>query len=276
MQGITHLSQTTAPIDYLPLEIFPRLALIGYSLISAIFGASTLHVVQNAMDFNNLHLSFETVTAGITAATLVAGLLLKVRSVFKSISASLNTLLVLPQQSTELAKRMDEMQKQLRPDGGSSLMDKVDIVSGNVRETRSDLKELRLYVEALAEKQKHALHLNDGCLLEFNTNGMCNFVNRAFVRLTGRMESELIGTGWLSCLHTDDRRMVLEMWEEAVTSSSSYEATVRFIPVGTERRHLRGTLHCAPVYVTGQGVTAWLGSFVVIEPTPPTSNGKPA
>ena len=183
MQGITHLSQTTAPIDYLPLEIFPRLALIGYSLISAIFGASTLHVVQNAMDFNNLHLSFETVTAGITAATLVAGLLLKVRSVFKSISASLNTLLVLPQQSTELAKRMDEMQKQLRPDGGSSLMDKVDIVSGNVRETRSDLKELRLYVEALAEKQKHALHLNDGCLLEFNTNGMCNFVNRAFVRL---------------------------------------------------------------------------------------------
>lgn len=214
------------------------------------------------MDLSNLHLTFETVTAGVTVAGLGLASIVKIRNFKKSVEAKLNALLVLPDKAKSLDTRMDDIQKQLTPNGGSSLADKISITSNNVLATRNELKELRDYTAAVARKQQAALHLNSGCLIEFDARGMCAFANRAFLRLLGRSELELLGTGWLSCIQAEDRHAVLSMWEDAVESRSSYETQVRFLPTGGGAT-ITALLNCTPVSVAEQGVVAWLGSVTV-------------
>ena len=60
-------------------------------------------------------------------------------------------------------------------------------------------------------------------------SGACVQSNPAFQRITGLSESEVLGNGWQSKLHPDDRERVLAAWSRATGSRASFASVHRFV-----------------------------------------------
>ena len=60
-------------------------------------------------------------------------------------------------------------------------------------------------------------------------SGACVQSNPAFERITGLSESEVLGNGWQSTLHPDDRERVLAAWSRATGSGASFASVHRFV-----------------------------------------------
>jgi PAS domain S-box-containing protein len=210
-----------------------------------------------------IHLTFETVLAVLTVASLLGTALVKVRNHIKRMSQGLDDLLVLPAQVNEMHQRMGAIEAQLKPNGGSSVVDRLNVAVGVLETNTSTLDGVSRDVHALARKQQAALHLNDKCLMEFDVQGHCTFVNRAFLRLTGRTEHELTGTGWVSAFRPESRRVILDAWDAAVDSHSSMETPVTLASVGG--RTTEGTIQFTAVFSRDNGLIGWLGSFTPVD-----------
>ena len=63
-------------------------------------------------------------------------------------------------------------------------------------------------------------------------SGACVQSNPAFERITGLSESEVLGNGWQSTLHPDDRERVLAAWSRATGSGASFASVHRFVHRG--------------------------------------------
>jgi PAS domain S-box-containing protein len=58
--------------------------------------------------------------------------------------------------------------------------------------------------------------------------GACVQSNPAFERITGLSKTEVLGNGWQSTLHPDDREKVLAAWSRAIGSGASFASVHRF------------------------------------------------
>lgn len=85
---------------------------------------------------------------------------------------------------------------------------------------------------------------------------------RAF---TGQALSEILGEGWLSGVHPDDRDGVGMAWTAAVQARSSYEATFRLRHRSGEWRHVLA--RAVPVPQTDGPVREWVGTMVDVTQT---------
>ena len=116
---------------------------------------------------------------------------------------------------TKLDEKLAPVLKELRPNGGSSLADQVQVVitklehhSGRVRAFNRDAHE---------------------GMFESSPTGECVWVNRTYCRITERTESEVLGWGWLNTLHPEDEEAVREHWNDCVKEGRDYSRTQRFI-----------------------------------------------
>ena len=60
-------------------------------------------------------------------------------------------------------------------------------------------------------------------------SGACVQSNPAFERITGLSASAVLGNGWQSTLHPDDRERVLAAWSRATGSGASFASVHRFV-----------------------------------------------
>jgi PAS domain S-box-containing protein len=60
-----------------------------------------------------------------------------------------------------------------------------------------------------------------------NESGTCDFVNGRFEEFTGKPAAELIGDGWLDCLHPDDRDMWVGAWNHTLHTGSDMQVRLR-------------------------------------------------
>jgi PAS domain S-box-containing protein len=67
-----------------------------------------------------------------------------------------------------------------------------------------------------------------GLLFVTDPAGANVHTNVVFQTYTGLPAEALLGDGWLSTLHPDDRARAAEVWQRAVATASSYEAEYRF------------------------------------------------
>ncbi len=100
-------------------------------------------------------------------------------------------------------------------------------------------------------------------------DGMNTYVNPQYSAFTGMSPSALLGDGWLSAVHPDDRARTMEAWLNAVRSGGDYQIEHRF------RRHdgvyrwflCRGTPLRAPGPTAGAegGIVQWFGTATDIQ-----------
>lgn len=114
-----------------------------------------------------------------------------------------------------LDRRLTSIEKELMPNGGMSLRDSVDWIR------RSQTVQDRTH-EAL-------LDALDVPWFKSDPTGKCEWINRAYLRLTGKAIDEVRGNGWLSCMHPDDREAVFNEWTAAVKQNRNFEMAYRVL-----------------------------------------------
>lgn len=125
------------------------------------------------------------------------------------------------------------IKKELQPNGGHSLSDKIERISD-----RSAMTEQRMRAMLQADTAERAFEANAG--------GEWVWVNRPLINLTGRTSEELLGNGWINMVDPADRAGVVEEWRQACKDRR--ECQMRF--------RIGSTKIARAVYVTLHAFTA--------------------
>jgi PAS domain S-box-containing protein len=116
---------------------------------------------------------------------------------------------------------LEEIKKELKPNGGQSLRDAVDGIVNRLNE-----------VDALARAQ---LNIQKIAICRTDSQGHLIQINKYYARLTGWTFEEVKGEGWVNAIAPVDRRRVQEDWEAAVEEGREYHDDIHFIrPDGKE------------------------------------------
>lgn len=108
------------------------------------------------------------------------------------------------------------MSKELAPNGGGSVKDKVNTIAEKM----------------LFHEQARRLLVDmttDIAYYECGPEGDCVYVNREWCLITGLTPNEAEGSGWVGGVHPDDRERVVEQWSIAVESGAEFSADYRMV-----------------------------------------------
>lgn len=116
---------------------------------------------------------------------------------------------------------LDHIVTELRPNGGSSIRDSLNRI-----ELRQVLQE---------QRQKAILTDMSVGVFETDTGGNVIWVNRKYLRMTGRAPSEVNGTGWVNTIAERDRERVMAEWQTAIAEEREFESEYLIITPDNDR-----------------------------------------
>ncbi len=116
---------------------------------------------------------------------------------------------------TDVCDQVDVMSKSLGPNGGSSLADKID-------ETRDTMLLVKADVNDLLDHTSKPLWAADEA-------ARCTRVNRAFEETFGYPHAELLGSGWLLHVATEDRERVTRDWDSALRERRAFRVRCHYL-----------------------------------------------
>ena len=123
----------------------------------------------------------------------------------------------------QLNKRLEEIQKEVRPNGGSSMRDVINRVEAMI--LIQDQRQRAMVADA-----EHGI-------FEADASGRCTHVNRTYCRLVGRTPQELLGYGWINSVAAEDRERVDREWAQAIAEEREFESEYTAVtPDGEEKR----------------------------------------
>lgn len=76
-------------------------------------------------------------------------------------------------------------------------------------------------------------------IFRMNGDGWCTYVNARWEEITGRSYEDGLGYGWLETLHPDDRRMLLEEWQQTAGQREGWSSERRVVTPNGEVRWIR-------------------------------------
>ena len=100
--------------------------------------------------------------------------------------------------------QLQEVSKELKPNGGGSIKDQV-------KQIANDIKIIRVEKDATFYLSKEPSFKSDG-------KGHYTSVNYSLAQLIGVPESELLGLGWLNYIALEDKDRIWEEWENIIES----------------------------------------------------------
>lgn len=124
----------------------------------------------------------------------------------------------------------------------------IDGITGTI----FDVTDRRKGMRALRESEARLRAISEASplgLFVVDARGACIFSNANFHKLAGLTPDQVLGTGWRSRLHPEDRDRFLSEWNHAQREHASFECEYRY-------RHADGTviwsrLHAAPILDAG-------------------------
>lgn len=125
----------------------------------------------------------------------------------------------------DLSSKIDGVIAQLKNNGGSSIKDALDRI-----ETRQSLHEHR---------QRAIIADMSSGVFETDHEGRCNWVNRRYCMLTGRLPDEIMGYGWRNTIAPEDRDRIGKDWDSALDDQRDFEQEYSILTPEGVRRHIR-------------------------------------
>jgi PAS domain S-box-containing protein len=124
----------------------------------------------------------------------------------------------------------------------------IDGITGTI----FDVTDRRKGMRALRESEARLRAISEASplgLFVVDARGACIFANANFHKLAGLTPDQVLGTGWRSTLHPEDRAGFLKEWEGASRRHAPFESQYRY-------RHATGTViwsraHAAPIVDAG-------------------------
>ena len=110
---------------------------------------------------------------------------------------------------------------ELRPNGGASIRDSLN----------------RIEIRQVLQEQRQKAILSDMSVGVFETDmdGEFVWVNRKYLRMTGRTPSEVKGSGWINTVAERDRERVKTEWDDAMEENREFESRFLLITPDDDR-----------------------------------------
>ncbi len=119
-------------------------------------------------------------------------------------------------------EKVDRIEKQVYPNSGCSITDKVDKVLDNQA--------------VIKEQTAAALYLDSTPIVKTNMKGECTFANLAYLKLCGFSSfDECAGTGYFRSIHPDDRERVREEFTDTLRTGNMFISTYRKVNMITKK-----------------------------------------
>jgi PAS domain S-box-containing protein len=116
--------------------------------------------------------------------------------------------------ATEILRVLHAIEKDFRPNGGSSFRDAITRIES--------------WLVTFDERQKALLNLSTDGLFEADAGGACVYTNREYAEISGLHGREALDNGWIVALHPEDRNRVVTEWRHAVADRRDFLSRYRF------------------------------------------------
>ena len=157
---------------------------------------------------------------------------------------------------TSIMGKLDKIQSELKPNGGSSLRDAINRIDIKLTNVSNKIN----IIQASADITSDTLNI---CRWAADKNGLLNFVNRPFKKLLGVVDDEsCLGDAWITnTVHEEDRPTTQAEWNRAVSSKSEYHHTFRIVNASTGEI-IKVTNHARLVIDDHGNVGGWVGVVI--------------
>lgn len=143
-----------------------------------------------------------------------------------------------PGRLTRMMDSVDDMRRELRPNHGSSIFDKIHTIADGTQEALSRLELVEQH-QALAMATLQIVVDEQGIVqFQADLNGNRTWVGGAWQALTGLKPEDSIGTGWINAIASDEREAVMSAWEDAVAFRRPFFMTYHYAHAVTGERVL--------------------------------------
>ncbi len=153
----------------------------------------------------------------------------------------------------KIAKNADNIhniiQQELTHNGGSSLKDAVRRIENELHSKNNKFK-------AYLSLQKEPIWESDGA-------GNCQWVNDAYVRMTGYSLDHLKNMGWMMIVKKDERAYINTEWQRSIADKRTFNHRLTIVSSNGDERRVYA--HGYPVISNAGDVTGYIGIFDYIE-----------
>ena len=142
----------------------------------------------------------------------------------------------------KLFVQIDELSKVVKPNGGTSLYDRVQSIGTLVAQNEARSRTL---VESLGIGEWHS-----------DVSGNCTFINAAACFAINRLPEDFLGRNWLNVVAEFDRERVVKEWDDAIKTHRRF--ICRYHWIRHDGEHVPIRVVSSPVRDGGGSLIGWV------------------
>lgn len=124
--------------------------------------------------------------------------------------------------------KLDKVLKEVLPNGGSSLRDSINRVEKNIKLIESNVSIINDKVDNLEDTHRIALNMQQIAFWISGKQGEITYASPSMCKLVKRVESEMLGNGWISCISHEDTMRISKAWELSVEENRTFDEIYTF------------------------------------------------
>ncbi len=148
----------------------------------------------------------------------------------------------------KIQRTADEIIKQLKPNGGSSIFDKLV----GVEQVLHDLGQSHWMLQDIA----------GNTFWQSDASGRMVYASSALADLMGLDQKDVLGYGWVSAIYAEDRVRVGQEWQAAVQQGRRFDETYQIVT--PDRKMVAVNARALPVTGTRGQITGYIGIVQVL------------
>ncbi len=133
-----------------------------------------------------------------------------------------------------------------------------DVLGNAIIRMKDNLRRFTMEIEKSKEQFRQVADNAPVMIWMTDENKLCNFVNKGWLKFTGRKKEQEMGYGWIEGMHPDDYPRCAEVFEDAFNAREKYSLEYRFKREDDEYRWLSET--AAPRYSAEGKFEGYIGA----------------
>jgi PAS domain S-box-containing protein len=140
-----------------------------------------------------------------------------------------------------------------------------DVLGAAIIRMKDNLRRFTMEIEKSKEQFREVADSAPVMIWMTDEHKQCNFVNKGWLKFTGRKKEEELGYGWIEGMHPDDYTRCSEVFEDAFSHRREYSLEYRFRREDGEYRWVRET--GIPRYSAEAKFEGFIGSCIDVHET---------